>query len=356
MKIVQMTKKRLNKWLDKYFKTHDIKDSYFLIRYDHTVELITFIRNTENEYQEALPTPTFDEIIPVGSYLEKFEIIECLNAEEAVMLVLQYEGDYSFIDDCLTYKVFDDAEWFKDCYDQEVPDSFINISKKLKRELKQIIKVRKKDAKREEKAKQQRYERGYADSDVWNLCNWFICTTRPMLQDLAKNHMGFPATIDYEYYEKHKNELGVNSYDEWCCWPSDKDSEEYKRRSTANELCSQYWTDILNQMIFLLNEMDEDTCSKQNPYQEQWWHYHELFDKKYPKHGDELKTPEELQRDKDTHTWLHVGPERDPEFGKEYIKVQKKFLDYNKKISKYRDTCKNKFFKLFSKYFWDLWD
>lgn len=213
-----------------------------------------------------------------------------------------------------------------------------------------------KEAEREEKEKSQRAERGYSDSDVWNMGDWFIRTARPMLKQLAENNMGFPSDLEVQWVEDHKDEVKMN-YDEFVCWPSeDKDPKGYELRSRASEECDAKWKGILKRMAFLLGEMGEETCTKKNPYEDEWWSYHEKFDKKYGSDRDVLKTEEELQREKKTHTFLHVGPERDPEFGKEYKEVSKKMYDAESDIWKYREKCKNEFFELFSKYFWNLWD
>ena len=357
MKTISLTRKKMDKWLDRYYQTHDIDDTYFLVRHDHQVEIISFIQ-VDSLYRECLPIENDDsfKMTMVSPYLDKFDIIESFNLEETRAFLKRYGNDYTFIDDCFTFNLFDDEEWFEDCFEQKIPKSFLFITKKLERELKSAIRTRKKDYDFQERMKKQRYERGYSDSDVWNMFDWFIDTARPILKQLVKEHHGFPSTLDVDYFEKHKQELGVESYDEWVVWPHDENSEGYRIRSEANKSCSQQWEDILNRLIFLLDEMDENTCSLHNPYEEKWWDYHQQFSKKYPKHGDELKTDEELQRDRESHTWLHVGPERDPDFGDDYKKITKKFLDYDRKIAKYRDTCKNEFFKLFSKYFWDLWD
>ena len=53
------------------------------------------------------------------------------------------------------------------------------------------VKLRKdKDDEFEDKMRWQRYERGYADSDVWNLNSWFMETLYPMLKTLRETHSG----------------------------------------------------------------------------------------------------------------------------------------------------------------------
>lgn len=262
--------------------------------------------------------------------------------------------------DAFEYNIFknkpskkDKAE-FEELYEVKYPKQVEDISKSLYKDLRDTIKYRKEERKLQERNAKQRAERGFCDSDVWDVGYWFINTCRNILNQLADTHMGFPTSLEIEWLKNHP-EIDI-PFNEWVCWPSDEDSEEYKLRVKATEECDKQWTEIIEHLVFLLNEMDEDTCSMKNPYEEDWWNYHKAFSKKYAGRLDELKTEEEKEDEKRTHTILHIGPERDPDFGKEYKKISNKYLNYERKIYQYRDKCKNEFFKLFSKYFWDLWD
>lgn len=73
------------------------------------------------------------------------------------------------------------------------------------------------------------------------------------------------------------------------------------------DLTEEAWNVVLDRMIFLLTEMDESTCSQQNAF----W--------------------------KDTDQ-------------------KQKALEREIDICKYREVCKDEFFRLFSKYFYNLWD
>ena len=188
----------------------------------------------------------------------------------------------------------------------------------------------------EEKMTKQRAKKGYCDTDVWNMDAWFIETVSNMLKELDKNRMGCPVLDEFLEQDGRKESTILKDYD----------SDELSAR----------WSSILQKMIFLLDEMDEDKCSMKNPYQKQWWGYHQKFDKKYPKHGDELKTEEEKAEEKAKGCYRMVSPADDPDFGEEYKTINKLYLDYETEIWNYRDNCKNEFFKLFSKYFWNLWD
>lgn len=189
--------------------------------------------------------------------------------------------------------------------------------------------LRRKDEEFDERMKKQRYERGYADIDVWNMYDWFLKTVKPMLMQYRKNHIGSPASLG----ENYKNEEGI--------WVNDK--------------CHDEWNVILDRMIFLLNEMDEDTCSMVNPFQEDVEKAHDEFSEKYGVFGDGLKSGEEKEKEKTSGDIRIYFPTDEP--GRDDVKQL--FADYHNAenaIAEYRNRCKDEFFELFNKYFWDLWD
>lgn len=114
----------------------------------------------------------------------------------------------------------------------------------------------------------QRFKRGWAYSDVWDIDAWFMHTIKPMLLHLYHNHMGVP--MEFE---------------------NNRDG----------------WKEVLNEMINCLEMMDKD-----NVYA--FLGFYELDDYK-------RMTREDYQN----------------------------VYDIMKKN-------KNRFFELFSKYFFDLWD
>ena len=160
--------------------------------------------------------------------------------------------------------------------DEVTPETIDIIGENLHKIFVRLRKEREEAYKR--KMQLQRYKRGFADEDVWSMDVWFIHTVRPMLQQMRDTHVGSPASLG----ENYVNEEGV----------------------LVNDKCHEEWDAVLDKMIFLLGEMDEESCTKKNP--------HEV--------GDD--------------GWLKE----------------------EENIAKYRDDCKNEFFKLFSEFFWDLWD
>lgn len=53
----------------------------------------------------------------------------------------------------------------------------------------------------------QRFKRGFAWSDVWNMDDWFISTAKPMLENLLKKHHGHPYNIENEEWEAILQEM-----------------------------------------------------------------------------------------------------------------------------------------------------
>ena len=131
-----------------------------------------------------------------------------------------------------------------------------------------MIKVKIIDAKRALKSKIQRFIRGYADEDVWQMDYWFINIIPKMLRQLRDEGRSYPTKF--------------------------KSKEE--------------WDNELNKMIYYLEQS--------NPFDN--------------KEGNEYSSDENFE--------------------------PKKFIQKELEIQKQKDKMKNEFFKLFNKYFWELWD
>lgn len=203
---------------------------------------------------------------------------------------------------------------------------------------------------------------GFKEDDVWNYSYWFADTSSRMLKILAKKHMGFPASIDLQWYEEHKDILPVESYDEWVVWPLDKNSEGYKLREKANKECSEEWTEILYRMSFLLHELDEDKSSmaeKEDKILTKLTNVYDEFIHKYGNNGKQLKSDELKEKEKKDGFIRMMTPRDLPDDDPlriKYEKVSKELYEYTKAHFEYRDKCKNEFMELFNKYFWELWD
>ncbi len=113
----------------------------------------------------------------------------------------------------------------------------------------------------------QRFKRGWAYGDVWDMDQWFMRTVKPMLVHLKNNGISMPL----EFYNGDGNRI--------------------------------YWENILTEMITCLELMDEDAARE----------HLDISDSDYS------------------------------------------FESYQK-TSDFMEENKNRFFELFSKYFFDLWD
>ena len=182
------------------------------------------------------------------------------------------------------------------------------------------------DLEHKEHEKEQRYDRGYADVDVWNLNYWFIETVRPMLIQLRDTRFGSPSHLGTQT----TNEKGY----------------------LISKGCHEAWDAILNRMIFLLGEMEEETCVRRNKYENEYIKASEEFMKMYGMFGNKLLTEEERAAAEEgkgirVHTMRELP---------EYKQLVENYMNEEVELGKYRNECKNEFFELFSKYFWDLWD
>ena len=113
----------------------------------------------------------------------------------------------------------------------------------------------------------QRFKRGWAYGDVWDMDQWFMRTVKPMLVHLKNNGISMPL----EFYNGDGNRI--------------------------------YWENTLTEMITCLELMDEDAARE----------YLDISDSDYS------------------------------------------FESYQK-TNDFMEENKNRFFELFSKYFFDLWD
>ena len=153
--------------------------------------------------------------------------------------------------------------------------------------------------------------------DVWNINDWFIRITPKMLKEFKKGLHGHPGQLDADGKDGMKE-----------------------------------WKKIINRMIFLLHEMDENKCSQKNEFEEEWWNNYQKFEKDFGIFGKKLLTEEEKENAKKTGATRIHFPQELPE----YKDVTENFLKREEELALYRDKCKDEFFDLFKKYFWDLWD
>lgn len=203
------------------------------------------------------------------------------------------------------------------CYDKKM-HGFENPKEKFKRWRRNI------------RFAYQRIKYGYCDSDVWSIDLWFLNVMPGMLQHLKDTTHSYPCF--------------QGSISHALC-------ENVMSEETDNEGVKQ-WEAILSEMIFLLNEANEDTCTRENKYQKEYDKAQEEFDNKYGMFGEKLRTEAEKaeEKKKGTHRIYMLGDVP------EYKEISECYFNELRALSDYRDECKSKALELFSKWFWDLWD
>ena len=186
----------------------------------------------------------------------------------------------------------------------------------------------------------QRATKGYCDLDTYGVGDWFLNTLPDMLESIKNNRVSFPSVLLEEGMEHY----GLKSMDEY-----NAASEEL--RDKIDDYGNEKWGEILSEMIFLLQEANEDTCSKANPYEEEYHRVSEEFRKKYGEWGEKLLTEEEKAKAKNSGSQPIYLPSHLPE----YKKIIELYLEEEYKISEYQAQCKDKAIEMFSKWFYSLW-
>ena len=153
----------------------------------------------------------------------------------------------------------------------------------------------------------QRATKGYCDLDVWNIDSWFLRVMPHMLSEFKDNLHGYPSEF----------------------LASDETQSQNAPSQEAEDLAIKEWGKTITDIIYYLQEANEDTCSIKNPYEEEW--------------NTVTIEPKKLNTD----GGLNLS--KNEELSNMYFEEQRK-------IDHYRNDCKNKALELFSKYFWDLWD
>ena len=184
----------------------------------------------------------------------------------------------------------------------------------------------------------QRETKGNCDLDTYGVGDWFLNTLPDMLQDIKNNKVGYPCVLEKEGMIHY----GLKSKYEYYAA-----SEEL--RDKVDAYGGEKWGEILSEMIFLLREANEDTCSMVNHYKEEYSRVWEEFHEKYGEWGEKLLTEEENVKET-------VGrPIYSPSHLPEYKEISDLYFNEECKISEYQAQCKDKAIEVFSKWFYSLW-
>lgn len=201
----------------------------------------------------------------------------------------------------------------------------------------------------EKRYKEQRAERGYSDEDAWNIFSWFMEVMTPALKQMRSDLHGYPDDI-----------AGINRQ-KVVMAEEDPDTGDiiFTDDEEAADPAMDAWKATLDRMIFLLEEMNGDTCSYINRYDEEMEKASAEFHGKYGVFGEKLgeliETEEEKAEHKKNGTRRIYIYSDDPDHP-EWKELHQKWAREELYIAMYRDKCREEFFQLFSRYFWDLWD
>lgn len=174
----------------------------------------------------------------------------------------------------------------------------------------------------------QRIWRGYCEQDIYSIYDWFLGIMPTMLENFRDDLHGCP-----EMPGSISQRLVVDE--------EDRESDDMRK-----------WIAVLNRMIFLLRETDEETCSRKNPYEEEYFQAWEEYGDQYGTFDDEQIHPG-IQINGHPLKTVRL---RFPEEAEEYREIAEKYRNTETEIAQYRMDCKNEAMELFSKWFYDLWD
>ena len=199
------------------------------------------------------------------------------------------------------------------------------------------------------KYKKQRAKWGFCSYDAMDIDVWFLSIMPRMIEYLRNNHVGFPAWIRSEYYEQNKDKLDMTEKEFFAYNPNEtKEQEEFKEN--ADNYCNEKWNEILDRMIFLFDECDDEKCTQQNEFREEYYNTSKKFANEYGKCGEKLSPPKEASGKNKTvtsHSMREVP---------EYEEIYYKYYEREEEISNYQEKCKKKALEMFVKYFDNLWN
>ena len=182
----------------------------------------------------------------------------------------------------------------------------------------------------------ERSKKGYCEYDLYSISNWFMGVVPEMVEKVRANRLGIPSVL----IEEARNSHNIDPSEDFYSIPEELLDEIEKE--AANK-----WDNILSQIVFLLRESDEDTCSKKNPYEEEYNKAREEFATKYGDFGEKLLTDEDKEHAKETGGrrayFLYDVPE--------YREIYNKYIEEQQKLWKYHEACQKEGLDLFVKWF-----
>ena len=188
----------------------------------------------------------------------------------------------------------------------------------------------------------QRVKRGYCERDLSEVKDWFFEIMPEMLNEIKKEKSRIPM----ECYEEALLACRLDPVEYWDTCNNDLYSRYYKQ---VEELAEKKWDEILSQIAFLLGEANFDTCTKKNPYEDEFHRIRKEFKAKYGEFGEKLMTKEEKKRaKKGLQKWYF------PSDIPEYKEIYESYWDEEKELTEYRKKCAKEGLELFVKWFYRL--
>ena len=172
----------------------------------------------------------------------------------------------------------------------------------------------------------QRIIRGYAECDKWDMCGYLQVLIPTMLQDMREKRLGSPTYLGKFY----TNEKGI----------------------VVNDECHKEWDELLERMIFLWRESLQETCTRRNPYEEEYWKAHDEFEKIYGQLGEKLQTEGEREEKRKSGKMREHFMDELPM----YKDISDKYFEEERAIEDYRINCKDEAMDLLKEHFFSLWD
>ena len=216
------------------------------------------------------------------------------------------------------------------------------------------MEIKFKDYKFNKKMSKQRYKKGFADCDCWDMHYWFTSTFPKMIRTLRDMKHGAP---EYDFEEFDNFPLL------WVAEESKENKKKKRKKHYEEEInvfgkdkCFDRWWFVLSRIAYCLEQADEETTIIENEYAEEYnrqiWGddsdiegKHWTFEKWWNKHH----VVEEYDEKGKPKLYRLVTNDPDPE-------LKEKFWNREQEIADYRESMKDEAFDLIKKYFWSLWD
>jgi hypothetical protein len=164
--------------------------------------------------------------------------------------------------------------------------------------------------------------------------DWFFEIMPEMLNEIKKEKSRIPI----ECYQEAIVAMGLDPVEYWDAYNIE-----------VEELAARKWDEILSQIAFLLGEATYDTCTKKNPFEDEFHRICKEFKAKYGEFGEKLMTKEEKKRaKKGLQKWYF------PSDIPEYKEVYESYFDEEEKLAEYRQKCAKEGLELFVKWFYRL--